>query len=340
MTTAHVQIGEASAIPDARRAAARCAEGLGFDAHDAARVALYATELATNLVKHGGGGDLLVQPAHGASEPSVDLLALDTGPGIADPAQSLRRGVSTTGTAGLGLTAVRAAAIAFDMYTRPGAGTVVFARIPRANAPPEPPQAGLRYAGISVPYPGQPRSGDAWAARRHGACLDLFVADGLGHGAAAADAAASAVERFRQRNGLTPERLVEDVHGALRHTRGAAVLVASLDPAARRVTHCGLGNVSGLILRDDRTRHLISHSGIAGHEMRRLRELTSDWAADALLVLHSDGLRSRWQPDAWPGLWVRHPAVIAGVLFRDLRRLRDDATVVVAGADHPHPESR
>jgi hypothetical protein len=49
-----------------------------------------------------------------------------------------------------------------------------------------------------------------------------------------------------------------------------------------------------------------------------------------VLVLFSDGLTSRWDFTAYPGLKQRMPLLIAGVLYRDLLRGRDDATVVVA----------
>ena len=48
--------------------------------------------------------------------------------------------------------------------------------------------------------------------------------------------------------------------------------------------------------------------------------------------MHSDGLSSRWSLDEYQGLITRHPAVIAGVLYRDCLRGRDDATIVVMRA--------
>jgi hypothetical protein len=39
---------------------------------------------------------------------------------------------------------------------------------------------------------------------------------------------------------------------------------------------------------------------------------------------------SRWSLEDYPGLAARDPAVIAGVLYRDFSRRRDDVTVVVA----------
>jgi hypothetical protein len=46
--------------------------------------------------------------------------------------------------------------------------------------------------------------------------------------------------------------------------------------------------------------------------------------------MHSDGLNTHWDIDRYPGLFQRHPSLVASVLFRDFRRGRDDATVVVA----------
>jgi hypothetical protein len=46
--------------------------------------------------------------------------------------------------------------------------------------------------------------------------------------------------------------------------------------------------------------------------------------------VHSDGLVNRWDLDRYPGLVQRHPSLVAGVLFRDFNRGRDDVTVVAA----------
>jgi hypothetical protein len=64
--------------------------------------------------------------------------------------------------------------------------------------------------------------------------------------------------------------------------------------------------------------------------MRRLQEFTYEWPPSSLIILHSDGLTTHWALDRYAGLASRRPDVIAGVLYRDFRRVRDDATVVVA----------
>jgi hypothetical protein len=61
----------------------------------------------------------------------------------------------------------------------------------------------------------------------------------------------------------------------------------------------------------------------------KIQEFRVDWPTDAVLVLHSDGLHSKWDLAPYAGLLSRHAAVIGGALFRDFRRHRDDASVVV-----------
>jgi hypothetical protein len=74
---------------------------------------------------------------------------------------------------------------------------------------------------------------------------------------------------------------------------------------------------------------LVSRNGIVGHTMRDAQEFESNWPRDAMLVLHSDGIGTRWDLSAYPGLVLQPAVMIASVLYRDFCRRRDDATVVV-----------
>jgi hypothetical protein len=75
---------------------------------------------------------------------------------------------------------------------------------------------------------------------------------------------------------------------------------------------------------------MASHNGTVGHQLHRVQEFTFPWNAESLLVMHSDGLKSSWDLKPYPGIWSRHPALIAGMLYRDFSRERDDVTVLVA----------
>jgi hypothetical protein len=181
-----------------------------------------------------------------------------------------------------------------------------------------------------VPKTGEIACGDAWVLLEHDGACTLLVVDGLGHGADAAAAAKVAVElTLRHAAAVTPAELIDTLDRGMRATRGAAVAAIALDPGRASGSTCGVGNVSVAVRHAGSTRKLVSHNGIVGHQSRRIQEFGFAFPPGALLIAHSDGLDTRWRVEEHPGLDTAHPALIAAVLYRDHRRERDDATVVV-----------
>jgi anti-sigma regulatory factor (Ser/Thr protein kinase) len=294
------------------------------------RVAVVVSELSGNLLKHvPGGGDLLVRSVQRGGAVSIDVVAVDRGPGLGDRHRALRDGYSTAGSAGTGLGAVARMSDAFDLYTSPESGTIVVSHIWRDEPPAEPT---IAVGGVCVAKDGERVAGDAYAVIDLDARVRILVADGLGHGPDAETAAAKAVRTFEQDKSSGLAQVLETIHRALRSTRGAAVAIAEIDPSPRRLQYVGIGNISGAILGRDGTRNLVSHNGIVGHTIRRIQEVSYELPAGAVTVLHSDGLKSRWSLDGFPGLLQRDPTLVAGVLLGDFERGRDDATAVVARA--------
>lgn len=322
------EVFDASQIAEVRRSASAMAERLGFDEAGTGRVAIVATEMATNLVKHGGGGVVLGSVVEEEGEGLVELLALDRGRGMSDVERCLEDGYSTQGSAGQGLGAIRRQSSAFDIASWPGLGTAVLARIgARRPGRPGPPP---RWGAVRVALAGEEVCGDAFSVAEAGDGMDILVADGLGHGAGAAAASMEAVRVFERNLGEPPNQMIALAHAALRATRGAAVAVARIGPAGSRVTFSGLGNVAGLVSGPSGAKRMVSMNGTAGLAMHRIQAFDYPFEAGAIVILHTDGLSSSWSLDRYPGLAGRHPTLIAGVLWRDHSRGRDDATVVVA----------
>jgi len=328
---------ESSQVVAARRLATQLATELGFDDTDTGKVALVATEVATNLVKHAVHGQLLIRQRLGATENGIELLALDKGPGMQNVAACLQDGYSTAGSLGTGLGAITRLASFWDIYSTPGPGTALLIRVsqtaPYPAVPKEASQAlSVGVGGVCLPKAGEPVSGDAWGVVQQADRCLVMVSDGLGHGLLAADASWEAQRILQAHASYGPVRLLEVMHAALRKTRGAAVAIAELDARQQHVVFAGVGNIAGQIILAHKTHHLISFNGIVGHHMRRIQAFTYPWLADALLILASDGLLTRWNLDAYPGLNVHDPSLIAGLLVRDFARGRDDVTVTVAKA--------
>jgi len=159
--------------------------------------------------------------------------------------------------------------------------------------------------------------------------MSVLLADGLGHGISAHDAARAAIDAFRTHREEEPAAILDACHSALARTRGAAIAIARVVASAERGSMAGVGNIVCRVEASTANRHLVSHNGTVGHMMRKVQEFTFPWPHDALLVMHSDGLGTHWDLGSYPGLTVRHPALIAAVLYRDYDRGRDDVSVVV-----------
>jgi anti-sigma regulatory factor (Ser/Thr protein kinase) len=343
---------DASRVGEARRHAAQAVAGLGWSEIDTGRLALVVTELCTNLQRHAKNGRLLVavRPGHGGPDTAdeVELISIDEGPGIPDIALAMRDGHSSGSTPGTGLGAVRRLANDFDIHSAVPEGTVSVARVrptPTAetvDAAPSSlssPSAPLHIGAICLPAPHETVSGDGWAAAMHGGPnhhgeqgdqqLTVLMADGLGHGPEAAKASQAATAAFAAAPDADLRDTVQSVHRALQTTRGAAVCALRVDTAAASVSYCGAGNIVGRVLSGVFDKSLVTQHGTAGMQIRKPETTSLALPAHALVVLHSDGIETRWSVDALRPLLQKDPTLVAAVLLRDHTRHRDDATVVV-----------
>ncbi|MFI5835207.1 SpoIIE family protein phosphatase [Micromonospora sp. NPDC051300] len=309
-----------------RRVAERLGRQLELSPTRVADLAIVTAEITSNLVKHAREGALLLRPARRDGRAGVELVAIDSGPGMADLTLSSADGHSTSGTLGIGLGAITRQASRFDGYSVPGRGTVLTVQV-WDGPPPAPDWAG----GLARPITGEQDSGDGYAVRIVDGRRQVLVCDGLGHGPLAAAATGSAVAAFRSAPAGPPDVVVRHLHAAISHTRGAALAVAELDSAAGQLHFAGLGNIAAMIVATgERRRGLVSLPGIAGHQRPAIRGYDYPFPPGATLVMHSDGVVDRWNLDDYPGLAGRPPLLTAATLLRDAGVRRDDACVLVA----------
>ena len=319
---------DVSHVGEARRAVATLTLQLGFDATAAGRVAIVATELASNLAKHGGGGSLLLRAID--ERTGIELLAVDRGPGIVDVDRAMRDGYSSGGTSGKGLGAVQRLSDVFDLYTAPGRGTVVMSRMGKLRDVTVPAPRLAEFGVVSVAVTGEHVSGDAWLITPGENGPSVVVIDALGHGEVAYEAASLAVEIAKKHPGNSPTVLIDILHRGLRATRGVAIAVAEINPSARGVRFAGVGNISCSIAATGASRSFASLSGIVGHDVRRVQEFGATYESADSLIMFSDGIATRWRLDQYPGVRPRHPALAAALVYRDFARPRDDATILIA----------
>ncbi len=330
-----IAITDSSSIGECRRAAKQLAESHGFDDTQVGRISIIATEMAANILKHASTGSVLLQVLDDGVLTELEVLGIDKGPGMIDVDQCMRDGYSTHGTAGTGLGAISRLSSFFDLFSKVDDGTVALSRTVKristsAPASPRKRKSGFELGAITLAVKGELECGDAWRVAESGSAMAVLVADGLGHGSLAAVASRTAAEAFAANPFEPPGSAVAHLHRALSGTRGAAAACLILHAEENRADYAGVGNIYGAIATSGRSRGMVSHNGTLGVQLLRTQQFQYEWPAGSIAIMHSDGLSARWNLADYPGLFQRHPAVIAGVLYRDNVRARDDATVVAA----------
>ena len=316
-------ITEMSQVGQARREAVLLAQQSGFNESYVGKIALIATELGTNLVKHATSGQLLMRVSDYDEGNYFEFLSLDRGPGMAEVSQCMADGYSTAGSPGTGLGAIARMADQFDIYSQLKSGTVAVARIvsgPTARA----------IGAVHLPKQGLSICGDAWLVKQCDGHTLCAVADGLGHGPLAATASSVIIAALKTIRSLSsPSDVIEVAHQSAKSTCGASLGVAILNPDGREVRFAGVGNVSAIVVSGGVRNHLLSSNGVVGDEYRKAKEFTQPWSKESLFVMHSDGFSERWDLRRYPGLDTKDPSLIAGIFYRDFSRPHDDKTVLI-----------
>lgn len=321
-----IGIADATGVAQARRAVADLGTLLQFDDSAAGELALAVTEAGTNVFKHARSGLIAARVIERSGALGVEVMAIDKGPGMANIAASMRDGHSTSGTPGGGLGALARMTSGLEVWSRPGAGTMLRFEI-WPKAAPEGAEA-LATGVITQQKSGEAVCGDGWTVVQGRGRVVVLVVDGLGHGPDAAAAARAAVESVEKNAQREAADIIDAVHNALRPTRGGAGAVALVQPESELCVFCGIGNIAASIRGGGGSRAMVSHNGTLGHQVRKIQEFQYPFPKGSLLVMHSDGIATHWDLAAYPGIETRHPAFVSAALFRDHSRGRDDLTVL------------
>ncbi|MBW3544572.1 MAG: SpoIIE family protein phosphatase [Bacteroidetes bacterium] len=327
------RIEDRSYLSIIKKEIAKAADGLHFSAERIGRLDIIIHELLSNLVKYGQRKrELLWKPFVNAGQAGIEILAIDGGAGITNASMALQDGYSTSGTAGEGLGAIKRLSDIFDLYSQQGQGTIVLARLFAQE------QENLTgrefYVGaISVPKTGETLCGDGYQIQYdpEKLLLRLLVLDGLGHGPEAHLAAKAAITEYAKLDEPDQSKMLKHIHQNIKKTRGAVAMAAQYDFKEQKLRYCGVGNISGRLLGHDTTKALSSFNGIVGHVISsRLHDQEIDWEKGRILIVHSDGITSRWDLSKYQQIQKHDPTLIAACLYRDFNRGTDDVTVVVS----------
>ncbi len=316
-----IAILDDASMSEVREALRACAATIALPAVASERMVAAASELARNQLAHAVDGVIGLRVVERDGVAGIELIAADHGAGIADPAGALQGTPRSEGSLGVGLSAAARQTDEMDLDIRRGAGMCV--RIRTFAGPVRRSEIGI----FAQPHPDETVIGDHAVAIRDATGLVLAVADGLGHGPAAREAADRAIDQVSRGRRSIAETFAA-AHAAMAGTRGAVMAIAHVDAG---VEHAGIGNISTWVIGvDGVARPLGSTSGTLGSAFpKRLRVESVALGAGELLVMSSDGLASRVDLASEPSLVRQHPIVIAQRLLSKFGRGTDDALIAV-----------
>lgn len=325
-----IEITHKSDVKRARITVKERAHDIGFTEEDGEEIALVTSELGSNLCKHAGGGALFVSAIGEGAKRGIQIETVDRGPGIADVVEAMTDGFSTTGGLGYGLGTVNRLMDEVTVGSQEdGVGThVVSRRWLRA-------QNGSASAcpldfGVAIrPRPGSSLNGDAYVIRKWNDCALVGLIDGLGHGQFAHRASQTA-KKYIERHFEQPlQNLFLGTARQCRSTRGVVMALARFDWEAKRLTFASVGNVEVRVVNSHEKFSFIQRRGVIGLNAPAPAVTEHRWEEHYIMIMHTDGLRTRWQWKDFPELVEQSATEAARLFLHKLAKDIDDAAVLV-----------
>jgi serine/threonine-protein kinase RsbT len=123
-----VRVSDESDVAIARQRTREVAARQGLSGAATEALTTAVSEIARNIVVHAGAGEIWIAAVVEPDRRGVVVTALDTGPGIADLAEAMRDGFSSTGSLGFGLPGARRLVGEFEIESTVDRGTRVTLR--------------------------------------------------------------------------------------------------------------------------------------------------------------------------------------------------------------------
>lgn len=326
-----LNISHSSDIHTAQKTIQSISKNIGFNDLVSEELVIVTKELASNLLKHAKRGILIFTPMTCDKKTGIQIESIDDGPGIKDIEQAIMDRFSSAGSLGIGLGAVNRMMDEFKVIPKTGLreGTHIICRRWVAGKSNLREKCPLGFGAATRPHPKETVNGDCFVIKHRDGIALTAVIDGVGHGYLAAKAAEAARQYIENHFDQSLPDIFSGIGRTCRNTRGVVVAIARFDWFHEELTFASVGNIEVRVFDSPEKFNFIVRRGIVGSNAPNPVVTHHKWHAGNVMVLHSDGLSSRWK---WKdfSLFKNKPAqAIAGQILRTLTKGHDDATVVV-----------
>lgn len=304
--------------------------GASFSEAKVGELDIIVAELVSNLVKHAGGGQVLVKLIEEKGLQGIELISIDNGPGMTDVSRMVADGVSTKNTLGQGLGAMKRLADVFQVYSLKDWGTVILIRMFKEKLPAVRRLPTEETRSVLLPKPGETACGDGFFSTTSKEHIKLFLGDGLGHGPEAANAVMEAGKAFLACTETHPVEIIRYMNTEVKKTRGLVGTVAVFDFSNKKWSICGVGNISTKTISPSNSKNLVAYNGIIGLNVpRTLNAQEIDYEKGQHIILCSDGIKTKWDTIKYAAIQRYDASILCATLLKDFARYTDDMSVAV-----------
>ena len=304
---------------------------VGFNDIESHEISLAADELASNLLKHAGGGQIKFSRITDLNRTGISIETLDTGPGFSSVTQAMKDGFSTVGTLGSGLGTVNRlmdeVIIKSNPYSARGSQIISkkWIRKGAKNWGENP----FDVATASRPHPHMMQNGDSFVIKKWDTFLLTAVIDGLGHGQFAYKAAMKAREYIESHYDQPLMSLFRGVGINCKATRGVVMAIALFDWERATLCYGSVGNIEMRVFGPKKPIRTMIRRGIVGIQAPNPAITEHPWKDHYMAVMFSDGITSHWTHEEFPIFAIGTALEIAQDILRKKAKENDDATVLV-----------
>lgn len=301
----------------------------GFGSQKIGEIDIVVSEATSNLIKFTEGGELLYRIGSDDKGIYFEMYCIDNGQGIRNLAKMMQDGQTSVNTLGQGLGSIERLSSVSAFYSLPNWGTVIYSKIYNEHVNIINLRKPLECGVVQVCCPGEKVCGDGYAVKKVPDGVMFFMGDGLGHGPNAHEAIQEAIKAFNECGEKSPSEILRYIHQKTKKTRGLVATVAYLNYNTQKWLLCGIGNISTSIHTGLAVKNYTPYNGILGHNIpRTLNDSVQQLEKYQMIIMHSDGLRTRWHLTDLPGILKHDPNVLAAALYKDNARYNDDMTVM------------
>ena len=324
-------ISKAAEITLAKRKTRALALKIGFNKNEADEISIVITELGTNIIKHTKRGIITIIQVASRSKNGIQIEAKDNGSGFDDLEKAMINGYSTFNTLGCGMGTINHIMDELEITSdRKDGGYIITKKWIKPETVSGKQKCPFEFGAATRMHPKMSVNGDTFVIKQWENNSLVAVVDGVGHGMLANRSALKARNYIENHYDQPLTEIFRGASVACRSTTtGVVMAIATFDWVTSVIKFASVGNIETRIHNKTTPISFGLRRGVVGFKMPKILVNNEKWENGSIMIMHSDGLSTRWDWRTVLPFTTQSSTKLAQHLHRTLSKDNDDSTVMV-----------